>query len=876
MKKLFAMPIRSLICKFSACLLAFSIINLPLWAISGGSLFQGDANVSNSLVQLLSGNRAVINWDDFNTINGQTIEFRGVNMTDPFAVLNRVIAGGKTQFHGNLIGNQGHILLINPQGIVFGPTANISAARFTASTMHLVDDATFSNFMSGSDVFEFRKTSDDLGAQIALLAGSQINAQRVELLAQQIINAGAITTGSGTSDIIVMATGDNILLAEPGSDFIIEVNLSDSPAAQPYNVINDVSGSIQSPNGTIVMAAGDTFSQALEKVQTNSYTANTYTASQRGTLNASTLEMGAANQADIRTASSTVANKIKIAAKKILLEESVESNGKIIMDSDFDINALKSLKSGDTIELKAKTVQVREDITAGSTATVDADVLYSRGDVISEDDLLIMAESVLWGDTDQTIRSETSVKSTESISKVTSGNIYISATGNVQLNGDVSAIEGGISIISENGKIHTGDSDILNVAISGYSDEITNSIGVELPDGEGKAAIVLKSSDTLNLGSDAYLKADGIYLSANDDPVNGVDNRPDITWLDTDNTEIGGYKRDEGVVSDVAIYIGSENGNVNVETAHIETAQPNGQSDIDSGPATVVFDAQDTVTMPSLETVLRERIEQENSNLFRFRLEVATRITEWLYQAVQGAKLPYAGNPEAVEAVTGEDYVLRGAGLGNPQITDGRIWVLENLEPPEDQPSPQPTLAPVAPLAEQQLPEFVGCPTEMEAAALELEINSDTLQLKIQDSMATNPNLQPCDACANLLVAAGALQDRDGYRYSALTEIFNTLAPLDAPFTPEMAIIINNAFSKLADEDPKYALADDFINSFVTYIAVLEEDLKTPVGDALVFTLNKYGEAIMSNPNQNIISYLVEKVQERRNVQYVAQMETEI
>jgi filamentous hemagglutinin family protein len=136
--------------KSLAYILVFCVVNMPVWAISGHQLVAGSAGFTSGDDYLvnLSSDRAVINWDNFDAINGQGITFNGPGS---FAVLNRVIAGGATNFDGYLNGNQGHILLINPQGIVFGPNASISAARFTASTMHLVDDENFSNFMSSSN-----------------------------------------------------------------------------------------------------------------------------------------------------------------------------------------------------------------------------------------------------------------------------------------------------------------------------------------------------------------------------------------------------------------------------------------------------------------------------------------------------------------------------------------------------------------------------------------------------------------------------------------------------------------------------------------------------------------------------------------------------
>ena len=69
------------------------------WAISGGNVVQGTANLlpgNNYRVNLLTG-KAIVELNDFNTTR-----FEGITFTGPgsFAVLNRVIAGGITQFDG--------------------------------------------------------------------------------------------------------------------------------------------------------------------------------------------------------------------------------------------------------------------------------------------------------------------------------------------------------------------------------------------------------------------------------------------------------------------------------------------------------------------------------------------------------------------------------------------------------------------------------------------------------------------------------------------------------------------------------------------------------------------------------------------------------
>ena len=99
------------------------------------------------LVQVL-GDNAVIDWDNMDVYTGQSLEFMRAG-DQAFAVLNRVamIEGALAKFtyiDGNLIGNQGQIIIVNPYGVAFGPHALVNAYQFTASSLDLTnfgDDA---------------------------------------------------------------------------------------------------------------------------------------------------------------------------------------------------------------------------------------------------------------------------------------------------------------------------------------------------------------------------------------------------------------------------------------------------------------------------------------------------------------------------------------------------------------------------------------------------------------------------------------------------------------------------------------------------------------------------------------------------------------
>ena len=193
--------------------------------------------------------------------------------------------------------------------------------------------------------------------------------------------------------------------------------------------------------------------------------------------------------------------------------------------------------------------------------------------------------------------------------------------------------------------------------------------------------------------------------------------------------------------------------------------------------------------------------------------------------------------------------------------------------------TPPPSNIPVAPLQKLEYPVVVGCPAEMDAAAAELGVNSDQFQMIIANSMATNPGTQPCDACASLLTAAATLKQMgNGQHMSALAEIFSTLAPIDAPYTPEVSASVETALANFREMDSRLAMltdeeyaeyqqsatANELVEAFVSYIAVLENDLKLPVGDSVAMVVEKYFDAIEAAGNPNIGTYLIEQMESVR------------
>ena len=209
------------------------------------------------------------------------------------------------------------------------------------------------------------------------------------------------------------------------------------------------------------------------------------------------------------------------------------------------------------------------------------------------------------------------------------GNINIAATG-------LSSSAGGVKVVSTSGTISTpGFSGALNAPMIGYSDQ-AGDIGVGLPfDEDQKASIVVSSTKNLKLGTGATLSANGAY-----DPIIYDD--------------LAAVNFEGGDPIDVAIYVGSYDfesqtgGNVTVDSTVA----------IDPG-GTMVIDAENTV-MPFSDTFTNSWRENNDSTN---RLEVVSRTTQTLNEAVDFGTLPYADEVlqgKSVDSFGDSKYVLRG------------------------------------------------------------------------------------------------------------------------------------------------------------------------------------------------------------------------
>ncbi|MES2282958.1 MAG: filamentous hemagglutinin N-terminal domain-containing protein [Pseudomonadota bacterium] len=227
----------------------------PGWSIDGAAgLPQNGTVFSGAATGLVSGDqmtvnqstaRAVIDWASFSIAAGKSVQFVQPNAAS--AVLNRVSAGADASLIlGNLSAN-GTVMLMNPNGVMFGASAVVNVASLIATTGNI-------------DVNNFINTG---GALITGAIGSIVNegsltarsAGLVALVAPSVANSGSIVATGGT---IALAGSDmaTISLNSGLYEFVIPAGATGVGVSNAFNASNPA-GAASLDGATILLGVGD-------------------------------------------------------------------------------------------------------------------------------------------------------------------------------------------------------------------------------------------------------------------------------------------------------------------------------------------------------------------------------------------------------------------------------------------------------------------------------------------------------------------------------------------------------------------------------------------------------------------------------------------
>ena len=171
----------------------------------GGKVLGGAASITQSTGNLQINQttpRAVLEWNSFNL--GAKAQVNFVQPSASSVALNRVLDTQASQILGRINAN-GQVFISNPNGVLFGPTAQVDVGGLLITTHGISTD----DFMSGKSSFQGT-------GQAAVVNQGELRASLggyIALLAPQVRNEGVIVAKEGT---VALAAGEKITLQFAG------------------------------------------------------------------------------------------------------------------------------------------------------------------------------------------------------------------------------------------------------------------------------------------------------------------------------------------------------------------------------------------------------------------------------------------------------------------------------------------------------------------------------------------------------------------------------------------------------------------------------------------------------------------------------------
>jgi len=348
------------------------ILVMPSYALAGpegGTVTAGGAaiqTVGNATTINQATDRAIIRWDSFDLNAGESVQFNQPGAGS--ITVNRIRDTKASQINGH-IGANGNIVLINPNGMVFGAAATVNVGSLVATTSDIDDDI---EFMNGGAV-KFTKPGQHDAAIVNHGSMSVRDGGLVGLVSPNVENHGIIQARLGK---VALASGD-IATVDFAGDGLIKLEVTDAVLSQ--RVLN--TGTIQADGGDILLTA------AQARGMVDALITNT------GTLQARTVTVNGVQ----KTGSVTLSTKGLPQGFNLNIPR---GDGEIFTTGRIDVDGLAADEKGGGIVMVADRIAVGD----GSyvTASGDADGgsihiggAYQGGSGLPTSDMIFISEHVI-------------------------------------------------------------------------------------------------------------------------------------------------------------------------------------------------------------------------------------------------------------------------------------------------------------------------------------------------------------------------------------------------------------------------------------------------------------------------------------------------
>lgn len=332
--------------KKTLALLVMSALSLGASSVDampeGGVVRSGSGSVTQNGKEMTirqDSGRLAMDWTGFSVGKDETVRFQQPGK-DALA-LNRVTGNQQSVIDGSLLSN-GHVLLVNPNGVVIGKNASIDVGGLVASTAQVKDNF-MKEFGNSTGAFSLGGVSDG-----KIINEGTIKAEGglVALHAAKVENSGTISNTGGSA---VLAAADTLTLT-PDADG--KLNFTVDGKAAEASALNK--GAITADGGTIVMTA-DSASDVMSTVVNNS-----------GTLQARTLRKNEKGQ--------------------ILLEGG--DKGQVEVSGTLDASGTEEGQSAGNIKVIGEKTIIHDGTNLLARGNVDGGKIETSGDVLNLGDNL--------------------------------------------------------------------------------------------------------------------------------------------------------------------------------------------------------------------------------------------------------------------------------------------------------------------------------------------------------------------------------------------------------------------------------------------------------------------------------------------------------
>ena len=278
--------------------------------------------------------RLAIDWSGFDIANDERVTFRQPDKDS--VALNRVVGDAASVIDGTLSGN-GHVYVINPNGVLFGKNASVDVGSLVASTAR-ISDSDMTNFANADGIT--MAIPEDSSAKVINAGTIRAEGGLVVLHAAEVENSGTITNPEGTT---ALAAARNLSLS---ADTAGKINFTVDGALAKAKALN--SGVLKADGGYLVMtarSAGDVMSTVVNNT---------------GTMEAKTLRQNEKGE--------------------ILLDGG--DNGIVELNGTLDVSGMEAGQSAGSIKAIGAETHVEDGATLHAIGAVDGGLIETSGDYL--------------------------------------------------------------------------------------------------------------------------------------------------------------------------------------------------------------------------------------------------------------------------------------------------------------------------------------------------------------------------------------------------------------------------------------------------------------------------------------------------------------